>query len=513
MGAKRAREGTHYDQTSYQNRQQRSQESFGPSEIQCDEIEYDEKDVIGSGSFGTVYRGRCREKPVAIKVLRGIFDDKKLAEFRTEVANMSKIFHPNICLYMGASLDVGECVMITELLPKGNVEQLLRGKDTMSLSLRMRMARDAAFGMNWLHCSNPIFIHRDLKTSNLLVDSHMNVKVCDFGLSQFIPKDAMTKDEKRAKGTPLWMAPEVMMFQEFNEKCDVYSFGIVLWELLTRKEPFEGKFKQISKFKEAVCQKQERPVMPEDCPTSLKELIQECWGAEASRRPTFAHIISGLHNVIVDCSIRDVHGNQFWKQNFLEEEEVSWNSFWLSFAKYIGLRDDSYYDLNMKCLRALLVEPKKEVVSIEAFGKLLDWFTVAHGVTSQEADTVCDRIRELLIKPWFHGDITTTEAEQKLSGMPTGTFLVRFSSTTPGTYTISSVAKNKSHRHQRVSTAPGQGYILNSLTRPTLPQILTDSDGLFNFCHGSKYQSLFSGPVQGSGYEQSNRFDDDEMNV
>jgi serine/threonine protein kinase len=70
------------------------------------------------------------------------------------------------------------------------------------------MARDAALGMNWLHCSNPVLIHRDLKSSNLLVDENMNVKVCDFGLSQLTPPDKMLRDKQNAKGTPLWMAPE-----------------------------------------------------------------------------------------------------------------------------------------------------------------------------------------------------------------------------------------------------------------------------------------------------------------
>ncbi|PRP83808.1 SH2 domain-containing protein [Planoprotostelium fungivorum] len=509
MGAKRARDNTYYS-SGQEYPSFHATESFGPSEVTPEEIEFDAKDVIGSGSFGTVYRGRCRQKPVAIKVLRGIIDEKKLSEFRTEVHNMSKIFHPNICLFMGAALAPGECIIVTELLPKGNVEMLLHNKEqVMSLSLRMRMARDAAFGMNWLHCSNPIFIHRDLKSSNLLVDNHMNVKVCDFGLSQFILRDQMTKDEKRAKGTPLWMAPEVMNFQAFNEKCDVYSFGIVLWELLTRKEPFEGKFKQIAKFKEAVCLRGERPILPTDSPQALTDLINLCWHQEPTYRPTFEFIINSLHGIIVDCSIRDAQGRIFWKTHYLKEEEVPWNDFVEALCKYVGMRDDGNRETNQKCLKAILVEPKKETVSIEAFGKVLDWFAMAHGVTSVEADTVLDRIRELLTRSWFHGDITTAEAEQKLVGLPHGAFLVRFSSTNAGNYTISSVAKNGTPRHQRVSSVPGQGYNLNGLVRPSLPQIVNDCDGLYIPCPGSKYQSLFASPIQGSGYEQCSTMNDE----
>jgi sterile alpha motif and leucine zipper-containing kinase AZK len=128
---------------------------------------------------------------------------------------------------MGACTVPGKCMIVTELLPKGNLETMLHNKKiTLNMVTRMKMARDAAYGMNWLHGSNPVIIHRDLKSSNLLVDENMVIKVCDFGLSQFIPPDQKIKDKQNAKGTPLWMAPEVMSFKEFNEKCDIYSFGI-----------------------------------------------------------------------------------------------------------------------------------------------------------------------------------------------------------------------------------------------------------------------------------------------
>lgn len=141
----------------------------------------------------------------------------------------STIFHPNICLFMGACTLPGNFFIVSEFMPKGDMERMLRDKNIQfSLYQRMKMAKDAALGMNWLHCSNPMFIHRDLKSSNLLVDENGRVKVCDFGLSQIKQHGEVLKDLDSAKGTPLWMAPEVMQFKEFNEKADVYSFGIVL---------------------------------------------------------------------------------------------------------------------------------------------------------------------------------------------------------------------------------------------------------------------------------------------
>jgi len=474
-----------------------SEGTLGPPEIFPEEIQVEEE--IGSGSFGKVYKGKCRQKPVAVKVLHRTFDKRTLLAFKREVKIMSKIFHPNICLFMGACLVPDKpCMMITELLPKGDVESLLHDtKVTLSIVLRMKMGRDAAFGMNWLHCSNPIFIHRDLKSSNLLVDNNMSVKVCDFGLSQLIPRDQKVKDRQNAKGTPLWMAPEVMMFQEFNEKCDVYSFGIVLWELLTRQEPFAN-YNSFDKFKEAVCIKKERPTIPKETVTSLTDLISSTWSPEPVERPSFTEIIDKLGHVIIDCAIRDPNANEFWKQNFMKREEVGWAEFLDTFSSYVNLPEEDREN-NIKSFHALL-EPKRdegggETISIEQFGKLTDWFSMERPNTADGGkgeQRMLDQMRELLMKDWFHGEISTADANQKLSTLPGGTFLVRFSSTHAGSYTISSVPVNGGNvKHQRVAYSRDKGYTLNALTRGRLEDIISDSDNLYIPCPGSKYVSIF----------------------
>ncbi|KAF5756138.1 putative protein kinase TKL-CTR1-DRK-2 family [Helianthus annuus] len=96
---------------------------------------------------------------------------------------------------------------------------------------RLHMALDVAKGMNYLHTSNPMIVHRDLKTPNLLVDRNWVVKVCDFGMSQM--KHHTFLSSKSTAGTPEWMAPEVMRNEPSNDKSDVYSFGVILWELAT----------------------------------------------------------------------------------------------------------------------------------------------------------------------------------------------------------------------------------------------------------------------------------------
>lgn len=105
-------------------------------------------------------------------------------------------------LFLGACAIPGQSFIVSEYLPNGDLEKLLRNKDVeLTLFARMRMAKDAALGMNWLHCSHPQFIHRDLKSSNLLVDENGRVKVCDFGLSQIKQQGEYLKDLDSAKGT------------------------------------------------------------------------------------------------------------------------------------------------------------------------------------------------------------------------------------------------------------------------------------------------------------------------
>jgi len=478
-------------------------------EIQPHEIEV--KDTIGVGAFGKVIRGKCRGKDVAIKILhKPITDEDNLIAFKKEVAIMSTIFHPNICLFMGACTQPGTFFIVQEFMPGGDVEKLLRNpENNISLYRRMQMAKDAALGVNWLHCSNPAFIHRDLKSSNLLIDENGKVKVCDFGLAQAKPQTSMLHDEDHAKGTPLWMAPEVMQFKEFNEKADVYSFGIVLWELLTRKEPF-AQHTNYSKFRKAVCIKNERPEIPEDTEPSLRNLIQRCWDPDPNVRPSFRQIISYLDNVIIDVAVQDKIGRKLWQTKFLARDDVPWTEFSDALVRTLNLpindtQHKERFDLNLKCLKALLAtQPKvqttakSETVALRNWGKILQWFgPIRDPTTTSHTATFMDDITNILKQPWFHGDTDLQRAQELLSGKPAGTFMIRFSSL-EGWYTISQI-HGRIIQHQRIGHQPGDPYVIENDSYNSLFE-LVEQRNLKQPCDGSRYTLLFLPEGPDTGY-------------
>uniref|UniRef100_A0A6B2L2S5 Non-specific protein-tyrosine kinase n=1 Tax=Arcella intermedia TaxID=1963864 RepID=A0A6B2L2S5_9EUKA len=462
--------------------------------------------AIGEGNFGCVYKAKCRNKDVVVKVLRGNpMDVKTWKSFVDEVFIMSTRLHPNICLFMGACSQPGSYFIIQEYMEGGDVEKALRNSDIpMSLYRRMQIAYEASLGIDWLHRSN--LIHRDIKTSNLLIDSHGTVKVCDFGLSVVVPSQSMMRDTDFARGTPLYMAPEVMEFQAFNEKADVYSFGIVLWELLTRKDPFSH-HSDYETFKHSICEKHERPIIPQGTEPSISKLIQSCWSANPQSRPSFDVITKSLQHILVDVAVSDPIGRKLWKTYFIErdfKEKVSWPIFKKALIEtlHLPMMDIEFTDSleeNLKCLHAVLVvqqsipeseQHKEDVVTLQNWGKTLLWFgPIGDPQTTAPNLTFLHDINQILKETWFHGDIDTKRADELLTSKPSGTFLIRFSSSTEGWFTLSQI-NDKLIQHFRVSHSPGQPYVLDKILYSSLYDLVSQR-GLTQPCTGSKYERLF----------------------
>ncbi|KAF8085150.1 hypothetical protein N665_0678s0009 [Sinapis alba] len=262
-------------------------------EILWDELIMAEE--IGQGSCGTVYHGLWFGSDVAVKVFsKQEYSKEVMQSFKQEVSLMTRLRHPNVLLFMGAVTSPPRLCIVSEFLPRGSLFLLLR-RSTSNLNWRRRinMALDIARGMNYLHCCSPPIVHRDLKSSNLLVDRNWTVKVADFGLSRIKHETYLTS--KSGKGTPQWMAPEVLRNESADEKSDIYSFGVVLWELATGKIPWEtlNSMQVIG----AVAFMNQRLEIPKDIDPCWISLIERCWHSDTKLRPTFQELMEELRNL------------------------------------------------------------------------------------------------------------------------------------------------------------------------------------------------------------------------
>jgi serine/threonine protein kinase len=248
---------------------------------------------VGMGSYGVVHRGQWKGVEVAVKrFVKQKLDERRMLEFRAEVAFLSELHHPNVVLFIGACIKSPNLCIVTEFAKQGSLKDLV-GCASVKLPWmrKLELLRSAAMGISYLHSLDPVIVHRDVKPSNLLVDESWNVKVADFGFARIKEENAtMTRC-----GTPCWTAPEVIRGEKYDERADVYSFGIVMWEVLTRKQPFGGRnFMGVS----LDVLEGKRPQVPGDCPVEFKKLMKKCWHASAVKRPSMENVLARLENLL-----------------------------------------------------------------------------------------------------------------------------------------------------------------------------------------------------------------------
>ncbi|CAN4094973.1 unnamed protein product [Withania somnifera] len=251
---------------------------------------------IGEGSCGTVYHGLWYGSDVAVKVFtKQEYSDEVIYSFKQEISLMKRLRHPNILLFMGAVTSPQRLCIVTEFLPRGSLFRLLqRNASKLEWRRRILMALDVARGMNYLHHLTPPIVHRDLKSSNLLVDKNWTVKVGDFGLSRL--KHETYLATKTGKGTPQWMAPEVLRNEPSDEKSDVYSFGVILWELATEKIPWDNL--NTMQVIVAVGFMDQRLDIPKDVHPQLASIIESCWLSDPQCRPSFQELVEKLKDLL-----------------------------------------------------------------------------------------------------------------------------------------------------------------------------------------------------------------------
>ncbi|XAR70799.1 Non-specific serine/threonine protein kinase [Bertholletia excelsa] len=262
-------------------------------EILWEDLQIGER--VGIGSYGEVYRADWNGTEVAVKkFMNQDISGDALVQFKCEVEIMLRLRHPNVVLFMGAVTRPPNLSILTEYLPRGSLYKLLhRPNNQLDEKRRMRMALDVAKGLNYLHTSHPTIVHRDLKTPNLLVDKNWVVKVCDFGLSRI--KHNTFLSSKSTAGTPEWMAPEVLRNEPCNEKSDIYSFGVILWELATLRVPWTGM--NSMQVVGAVGFQNRHLDITDDIDPAAAEIITDCWNRDPQSRPSFGQLITRLKHL------------------------------------------------------------------------------------------------------------------------------------------------------------------------------------------------------------------------
>ncbi|KAL5139628.1 Serine/threonine-protein kinase STY46 [Glycine soja] len=271
---------------------------------------------IASGSSGDLYRGVYLGEDVAVKVLRSEqLNDALEDEFAQEVAILRQVRHKNVVRFIGACTKCPHLCIITEYMPGGSLyDYVHKNHNVLELSQLLKFAIDVCKGMEYLHQSN--IIHRDLKTANLLMDTHNVVKVADFGVARFLNQGGVMTAET---GTYRWMAPEVINHQPYDQKADVFSFSIVLWELVTAKVPYDT----MTPLQAALGVRQGlRPELPKNGHPKLLELMQRCWEAIPSHRPSFNEITAELENLLQEME-KDSEANavEFFSRSLVAPRE------------------------------------------------------------------------------------------------------------------------------------------------------------------------------------------------
>ncbi|KAL3831637.1 hypothetical protein ACJMK2_023365 [Sinanodonta woodiana] len=275
----------------------------GFCEIPFNDLEFYEK--CGGGSFGSVYRALWKSRNHIVAVKRLLVLDK-------EAQVLSALNHRNIIQFYGAVTQESNFCLVTEYAENGSLYAHLQDPDNfLDFQQILKWAREIARGMNYLHCEAPVkVIHRDLKSKNGKIMSIPESNICDFGASRF----AGSTTKMSLAGTFPWMAPEVIQSLPVSESCDTWSYGVVMWELLTHEVPFKG----IEGFQVAwvVVEREERLTIPSSCPPCFRKLMEQCWQTEPKKRPTFKQILTRLDSILEDENLQDV------TNSFLQHKEV-----------------------------------------------------------------------------------------------------------------------------------------------------------------------------------------------
>ncbi|KAL8047991.1 hypothetical protein ABFX02_07G034700 [Erythranthe guttata] len=276
--------------------------------------------LVAQGTYGTVYRGTYNSQDVAVKLLDWGEDGMSTAaettalraSFKQEVAVWHKLDNPNVTRFIGASMGTSQlkipsktpsegytnlpsraCCVVVEFLAGGTLKKFLfkNRKKKLAFKIVIQLALDLSRGLSYLHSKK--IVHRDVKAENMLLDTQRTLKIADFGVARVEAQNP--RDMTGETGTLGYMAPEVLDGKPYDRKCDVYSFGICLWEIYCCDLPYPDlSFAEVSS---AVVRQNLRPEIPRCCPSSLASIMKKCWDANPEKRPNMDEVVRWLEAI------------------------------------------------------------------------------------------------------------------------------------------------------------------------------------------------------------------------
>ncbi|KAI4317879.1 hypothetical protein L6164_025710 [Bauhinia variegata] len=297
----------------------RNIEPKGPNEVwEIDLSKLNLRYEVAQGAYGVVYRGTYDTQDVAVKVLNwgedGILTVAETAalraSFRQEVAVWQQLDHPNVTKFIGASMGTSNlkfpskpgggdspppkaCCVVVEFLAGGTLKNYLIKNTRKKLAIKVvvQLALDLARGLSYLHSKN--IVHRDVKTENMLLDGNRKLKIADFGVARVEASNPC--DMTGETGTLGYMAPEVLDGKPYNRRCDVYSFGICLWEIYCCDMPYPDL--SFAEASSRVVRQNLRPEIPRCCPGSLANVMRRCWDGNPNKRPQMEEVVGMLEAI------------------------------------------------------------------------------------------------------------------------------------------------------------------------------------------------------------------------
>lgn len=280
------------------------------------------------GAHSRLYHGIYKGETVAVKIIRVPDDDENgvLAarlekQFNREVTHLSRLHHANVIKFVAACRQPPVYCILTEYLSQGSLRAYLHKLEHNALPLHklIPIAIEIARGMEYIHSQG--IIHRDLKPENILIDEDFHMKIADFGIAcEEVYCDPFADDP----GTYRWMAPEMIKHKSYGRKVDVYSFGLMLWEMVSGSIPYEDMTPIQAAF--AVVNKNLRPTFPTDCPSAMRALIEQCWSIQPDKRPEFWQVVKVLEQCESSLSL---DGTLKMVQNSICEEQKKGFLHWV----------------------------------------------------------------------------------------------------------------------------------------------------------------------------------------